>query len=356
MNRYLPLLGFLILVVSCAVVMPPSGGPEDKMPPEITGITPAEDSAGVARNSIVEVRFSEKVDGDSFTDRISIYPPVDFDRIDVKGNRIEIKFSEDLPETTLCLVVRSGFKDQHLVASKKNGIFYFATTPSLLKGGISGKVMFKREADSTAVVKLIELKADTISDIFNQQESRMAFASGNGDYSFRALPTDSSKFRIWAFRDVNNDGRYAVGKEFSLVMPDTFILTPDRPQIRNVEINIIDPNEPGSLSGRVINGTGLDILPMIRLENILPDESPLVEYADTLGNYIFKALKPGRYIFNAFIDVNPDSLPGTYHDPSDSTVILAEPAVSEGDTIGVSPGENKVLPPVTLKRKSADEK
>lgn len=336
--------------------MPPSGGPEDKTPPEITGITPAPDSTGVARNSFVELRFSEKIDGDSFKDRIAIFPPVDFDKIDVKGDRIEIKFREEFPETTLCLVVRSGFKDQHLVTSKKNGIFFFATTPALLEGEISGKVLFKREADSTSIVKLIELKADTITNIFNQPESRIAFTSGNGDYDFRALPADSSKFLIWAFRDGNNDGRYAVGKEFSLVMPDTFVLTPGRSRLRNVEINIIDPNEPGSLSGRVVDDTGIGILPMIRLESILPGEAPLIENADTLGNFLIKSVKPGRYVFNAFIDVNPDSLPGTYNDPTDSTVVLTEPSITLGDTLGVSPGENKVLPPVTLIRKSSDDK
>ncbi|MBN1163613.1 MAG: Ig-like domain-containing protein [Candidatus Krumholzibacteriota bacterium] len=344
-------IGLLICAtVTCAVVKPPTGGPEDKTPPDIGRFWPPPDSAGISGTETIEIVFTEKVDGESFKDRITLYPPVPFDKIAVKNDKLRISFSESLPDTTICVLIKSGFQDNHLVKNERNYIFYFSTSATLQPGEISGKVMFKREPDSTGVIKLTEVKGDTISNIYNYPESRIAFAGKNGDFTFRALPPDSAKFLLWAFSDKNGNGRYDAGKDFSLVFPDTILLTSNRYRIRDIEMNIIDPHEPGSLEGRVIDETGLGILPLVRLDNVIPAEKPVLTRVDTLGYFKIPKLPPGKYAYAVFVDMKADSLPGEYTDPADSTVTLREPVWTAPDTLGVMPGEEKVLTPINLKK------
>ena len=132
-------------VVSCAVMEPPPGGPEDKTPPRVVATIPGYDSAGVARDVAPVITFSEKIDPASFKNRLFIYPPVEFDRLGVKGERLTIGFKGQLPETTLCLLVRAGIRDYHRVETKQNYLLFFSTADSILRGGISGVILFKNK-------------------------------------------------------------------------------------------------------------------------------------------------------------------------------------------------------------------
>ena len=54
---------FFILSLSfyCAYKVAPSGGPEDKTPPEIVTFFPSKDSVGIKSLSFIEIEFSESV-------------------------------------------------------------------------------------------------------------------------------------------------------------------------------------------------------------------------------------------------------------------------------------------------------
>ncbi len=131
------------LTVSCAVVQPPPGGPEDREPPHVVSVVPAPDSAGVAADTEIRLTFSEKVDGDTFKERIRLYPAVAFDDIDVKGEMLRVRFAETLPETTMTLLLSGGYADLHGVRNKESFISHFSTADEIQKGSINGKVLFK---------------------------------------------------------------------------------------------------------------------------------------------------------------------------------------------------------------------
>lgn len=341
----------LLIAAACAVIQPPPGGPEDKTPPHIIGVYPAPDSTGIPTDAGIRVIFSEKVDEATFKERIRLYPPVAFEKLKVKAEQLEIRFAEELPETTIVVLIKGGYKDWHNVANKENFIFRFSTTESILAGEIEGRILFKNEPDSTGVVKLFEILSDSAVSVKTDIESRIAFAGRNGSFAFRALPTDDARFIVWAFSDKNNDGKHAEGKEFAALYPDTITLTPSRPRAEEVSINIIDPNEPGTVSGTILNETDMRRLVTVRFEPLLPGESALVVTADSTGRYIAPKIPPGRYLVSAFIDMSPDSLCGEYVSPADSTHMLEEPCLTLPDTLLVDPGEDKSLNTVTLKNR-----
>ena len=345
------LLTVALLLLSCAVVKAPSGGPKDETPPEVTGILPVPGSVNVDRNSSVQIVFSEKIDGDSFKKLVALYPPLEFDKMSAKGENFEIRFKDELPETTICVVIRKGYVDHHKVKGKKAIIFCFSTADSMDTGNISGLILFKMSPDSTGLAKLVAVSAiDSTGDVTRAPESRIAFCGRDGSFEFDALPTDGTMFRLWAFTDRNGDTRFSPGDEFSTILEDTLTLTSEKSSIAYLEINIIDPDEPGKIEGTITDLSGLDIAPSARFEPLFEEGAALLVRADSTGLYKVHSISPGDYTLTAFIDVLSDSLPGSYPDPSDSTRTLAEPFAVFPDTIVVLPGGKIALDPIYIQK------
>jgi hypothetical protein len=223
-----------------------------------------------------------------------------------------------------------------------------------LAGEIEGRVLFKNEPDSSGVVKLFEVLPDSTISVKADMESRIAFAARDGGFRFSALPTDGSRFIVWAFKDKNNDGRFADGKEFSALYPDTVTLTASRPRADQIFINIIDPNEPGVISGTISDATDMRLPATVRFEPLLPGEKALVIRADSTGRYLAPKLPPGRYLVSVFIDIAADSLCGEYASPEDSTIMLKEPCFLVPDTLIVEPGAEMTLDPVILEKRDEE--
>jgi hypothetical protein len=337
------------LLAACAVQERPPGGPEDRVPPSIVSTVPREDSVGVGRDVAPVFYFNEKVDPASFRNRIFVYPPVEFDRLHVKGERLEISFRGLLPETTLCIVVGAGIKDYHRVESKRNFMLYFSTSDSIARGEISGIVLFKEKPDSTGVAELFEVVGDTATDVRSAKRSRVAFAGNDGRFNLRGLPTDASRFLLRAFIDVDGDTRYSEGKEFATLRSDTIVLDRFRPIREDIRIVIVDPNEPGAVDGRIVNETPFPAAPTIRLAPAARGVQSITARADSTGAFILSRVPPGSYTVSAFIDIKPDTVCGVYYEAADSTRALNEPCATLPDTLTIKPGERRTLDPITLK-------
>ena len=349
MQRYRWYLVVILLLAACAVVKPPSGGPEDTIAPRVVSTAPRPDSAGVARDVKPVITFSEKIDGTSFTNKVLVFPPASFGRLRARGENFEISFASPLPETTVCVVLRPGIKDYHQVATKESYTFCFATADSMDSGAISGWVLLKDQPDSSGVAELFQIRgADTIK-VYTARPSRIALADHGGTFAFRGLPTNDARFLLWGWIDVDNDGRFTQGKDYDALHPDTLLLTSRAHLVEALRLKVINPKEPGSIAGRVVNETVFKIRPTLRLESLKQGERARVANADSTGNFLLTALLPGSYRLTAFIDVKRDTLCGTYASPTDTAIVSREPCLTLPDTLVLKPGEEKKLAPFTLK-------
>jgi len=339
----------IAVLAACAVMETPSGGPEDKAPPRVVETMPASDSAGVGRDISPRITFSEKVDPQSFKNRVSLFPAVEFASLKVKGERLEIGFKNLLPETTFCVLIGAGIRDYHRVESKQNYFLFFSTADSIARGEISGAISFKDAPDSAGVAELFAVRADSAINVGTAKRARIAFARKDGRFTFRALPTDGSRFLLRAFIDRDADGRYSAGKEFAALLPDTLALKRSEDRLEDIRINIIDPNEPGRVEGRVINETPFRLAPTVRLGPVKPGEPALSVQADSTGAFVIGTVPPGSYLVSAFIDLKADSLCGTYFEAADTTNARPEPCVTFPDTLRLKPGERKTLEPVSVR-------
>lgn len=340
---------FILLAASaCAVQKPPTGGPEDRTPPQLVSSVPARDSTGVGRETGVRLFFSERIDGESFKSRIRSYPPLEFESVRADDDQLEIRFREALPETTIVLAVSGGYLDYHGVRSKQPILLRFATVDSMARGRIEGRIRFKGIPDSTGVARLFVVRPDTTIDVVRDREDLVAFADWQGRYRFDGLPADSSRYLVQAFLDADGDGKPSGEKEFAQFPADTLLLTAKFPIVPHFVFDIIDPNEPGGVEGRIIDETGLGRLPIVVLRAVTPETGPIVALVDTTGAFVLPRIPPGGYLFTVLVDMRPDSLCGDYPSPADSSILLPEPCFTAPETLFVMPGETVSLDPVTL--------
>lgn len=349
MRWYRFCLVVIFLLAACAVMQPPSGGPEDTVAPRVVSTVPRSDSAGVARDVKPVIMFSEKIDGTSFTNRVLVFPPVPFDRLRARGDNFEIRFASPLPDTTVCVVLRPGIKDDHQVATKESYTFYFATADSMARGEISGWVLLKEKPDSAGVAELFQIRGRDTINVHAAKPSRIAPADHGGAFAFRGLPTNDARFLLWGWIDTDNDGHFTQGKDYDALYSDTLLLTRRAHLIEALRIKVINPNEPGSIAGRVVNETSFKEHATLRLESLKKGERARVAKADSTGNFLLSAVLPGSYRLTAFIDIKRDTLCGTYVEPTDTAKVLQEPCVTLPDTLVLKPGEDKKLEPFKLK-------
>ena len=102
----------MVLGLSCAVQVPPSGGPPDTIPPQIIASDPAPGTLHF-RGSRFTLRFSEYVDRRSVEESIFISPSVGTLEFDWGSTDVDITFRDSLrPSTTYILTVGTDVIDK----------------------------------------------------------------------------------------------------------------------------------------------------------------------------------------------------------------------------------------------------
>ena len=91
-----PVLMLAATLAACAKRGPPTGGPPDIEPPRLIASSPDSGAAGVARDAVMTLTFSEGMDPRSSSDAISIAP-----RIDIKQRRWSNRTVAIVPAETL---------------------------------------------------------------------------------------------------------------------------------------------------------------------------------------------------------------------------------------------------------------
>lgn len=346
---------FSVVVVAfalaCAVSEPPSGGPEDKDPPAVVGTTPAADSTGVDPSSPIAITFGEHMQRARVERLVSVQPPITIDRVRWEGQTLVIEPAGGLQrDTTYVVRLKPGYRDRHGVAGVSTREFAFATGATLDTASISGQVLFKREPSGKSIVRAFRVPRDTTFRADAARPDREVVTQRDGSFRLRYLPANDARFVMMAYVDQNGNGTFDSANEPYTVLPDTFLLTAAVPKREGVRVDIIDPNEPGSVAGEVANETGIDtVRTSLGLYGL--GDSTRAEYlthADTLGAYAFSKVKPGTYRLWAFLDLRADSIPGTY--PCELPEGCREPSLLLVDSLLVSPGGSVSVPRLILKR------
>lgn len=348
------LVAWAVGSIACAVSEPPSGGPEDKAPPTVAATVPRTDSTGVDTKSAIRIRFSEPMRKARIERLVTVSPVIEIARVGWEGDELVIQPAGELVrDTTYVVRVRPDYQDRHGVPGAKWHEFAFATGSAPLDTArIEGKVTLKRAPATKAIVRAFRIAEGDTLDFVKSRPARDTGTDRQGEYGLRYLPSDGARFVVMAFLDQNDNRAYERDSDPAAVYPDTLVIAAATPVITGIDLALVDPKEPGTVKGTVVNESGIDTARvMVAMYDV--SDSTRAEYralCDSTGAYQVASVKPGTYSLHAFVDVKTDSLPGSYPCPSDAKG-CAEPAVRRPGVLKVGPGEVITESSLVIRRK-----
>ena len=184
LNQFLPLAA-LSLLVSCAAVQSPPGGPKDETPPELVETIPGDGTINF-KGGRVELVFSEFVDANSVQKAIHILPTLpEVPTLVYKGRKVFVEFPDSLSENqTYIVVIDRNLSDEHNITVAQGIQVAFATGDKIDQGSISGNVAHSK----TASVHLWKIQnEEDLKDFYKRIPDYVIDAADEGDYEFRFL-------------------------------------------------------------------------------------------------------------------------------------------------------------------------
>lgn len=213
-RHYLRLLvtGFLgvLILWQCAYKAAPSGGPEDKTPPEIIYTFPAQDSTGIKSLPYLEFRFSETVNQSSFNNQTWLLPelPGGYELEWKGGKTLRALLQDSLEEDqTYIFTIGTGIKDLRGNTLPSPFVLPFSTGPEIDQGEIAG-VIFDKTPQNIFIYAY--QASDTFSNrtVFERKPRYYTQTGKEGNYRLRYL--NEATYRVYALDDKNGDRKYTL--------------------------------------------------------------------------------------------------------------------------------------------------
>lgn len=213
-------LTFIVVLVSCAKVATPPGGPEDKTAPTVLGTNPPGNAVVVARDKKVSIDFSETVEKKNIENSIIISPGF-AGEIDYKWdhNTLNIILPDSFADSTTYVInVGSDIADLRRNKMENSFIFAFSTGNRISQGRVSGVVRGAGKPVTGAMVALFNMTQPDSSNAFDSLYPPYITQSGKtGEYTLEFLP--EGRFFIMAFMDKNKNHLFDYPAE-SFGLPD----------------------------------------------------------------------------------------------------------------------------------------
>ena len=193
MNTYIKiLLGVCILLFSCAVQSPPTGGLPDLKGPYIKKISPSNGTFDLNKKQNIEVSFNEMIDPKTVKSSITVFPEVDL-TINSYGNKIIIKPKDNWPENQIFKIKLSRYiSDFHGNILNNGKTLTYNTSKKMPNGIIKGK-LFNHDSNNVsqiALYKIINNNLEFVCTSENNSSNEYQFNNiTNGKYFVIALET-----------------------------------------------------------------------------------------------------------------------------------------------------------------------
>lgn len=210
--KYLYSIFVLFLFTGCANVIPPSGGPEDLIPPQVMKITPdKEHNTNFSGNAII-FEFSEPIEINSFKKNTIITPDPGTVDYSINKKKLIIKFKDDLkPNTTYRIVLDKTVRDITKRNEMGNVQYAFSTGSHIDSLSINGqvKLLLTNGIVANALIGLYEY-SDTLN-ISKEKPYYYAYTNALGFFNINYLK--QGKYEMYAFLDKNNNFKWETSKE-----------------------------------------------------------------------------------------------------------------------------------------------
>lgn len=226
LNKYIALAFLGCMMVGCASISTPEGGPVDSLPPIVVGTMPAQRTTNFAAKKVL-IKFNEFVQLKDQQKLFTVSPPgKQKPLLTVKGKSIEVLFEEPLDSnTTYKLDFGSSIIDNN-ESNRLDGFTYIFSTGSYIDSLLmAGQVVdaYTRDSVVGAFLYYFDPKADSMeldSTLFKGKVEGL-FRTDSSGYFVADILKDKD-YRIYAVADMNGNQTYEAGSDYVGFVSDTF--------------------------------------------------------------------------------------------------------------------------------------
>ena len=230
-------LASCLMIAACATPVAPSGGPEDKLPPRVAGVSPAPKTANHPNELYVKLEFDEWINASIPRGAITISPPIEKKlKYEVHGKTLEVYSRAELDTgTTYTVTFAGGIKDLRGNALAKPFQVVFSTGATIDSLTLSGRVMVndslvrKKSYPSVGLYlmgaereskRYLQKYRDTVTHVLDslpmltkEEPLYLTIADSIGNFTFTGLK--AGHYRVIAFVDANGNHKIESSSELA---------------------------------------------------------------------------------------------------------------------------------------------
>ena len=219
----------IILLISCANPMPPTGGPPDKTPPKIINSEPLNGTINFHSKSI-SLEFNKYMNKNKVNENIFVTPDKKI-KFDWSGKELNIEFEDELDSnTTYAINIGTDYTDLKQNKPTQSYTLIFSTGNFLDSGEISGQLFDKEPSGAYIYAYYIDnINPDTLNPNMTKPDYKIQIGT-NGKFNILALK--EGNYRLFAISDKFKDGIYNEGIDgFSAASRDVMVFDDSIPLV-----------------------------------------------------------------------------------------------------------------------------
>jgi uncharacterized protein (DUF2141 family) len=213
-----------VLLVACASIGSPEGGPRDYTPPQVVKSSPAPGTVNFKGNK-VEITFDEIINLKDQQKKVTISPaPKTQPLIRTVGKKITIEFRDDLEENTTYVIDFSNAIEDNNEGNQLDGYtFAFSTGDQIDTLAVSGIVLRAKDLEPMQHV-IVGLHSNLDDTAFTHVPlERVSRTNDRGMFTIRNLKPGN--YHVFAINDVDGDYRMARTEDIAflddIIVPTT---------------------------------------------------------------------------------------------------------------------------------------
>lgn len=193
-----------VMLVACASMGTPDGGPYDEEPPRFLGGVPAPYATGVKDGRVV-LEFDENIRLDNAFEKVVISPPqINQPQIKYSGHRVTVQLEDTLlPNTTYSIDFNDAIVDNNEGNPLVDFAYVFSTGDAVDTLGVSGTVLNASDLEPIKGI-MVGLHSSSADTLFTTRPfERVARTDSRGRFTIKGLAP--GKYRIYALSDANGN-------------------------------------------------------------------------------------------------------------------------------------------------------
>jgi hypothetical protein len=336
------------LLIACAKISTPSGGPRDKTPPVVVKTTPLKATTNFKGDKI-EVEFDEFVVLDNINEKFMVSPPMKKKpRVVIRGKSVVVELDEKLKDsTTYTFYFQDGIKDLNEGNFLPNYQFVLSTGPVIDSLSVTGNIYNARNLEVPEKTEVIMHKDMADSAVIKLLPQYITRVDQTGYFRFDNV--GPGKYRLYGLKETDNSKNYNLPDEEFAFMDTTVLITSEKNYIPPVidtlavkkeEIKTKKP-EKTPTDGKVVAKKPAAVKDTANIKKVIEPVLLKGEYnlflflAKKKAHYLLSSKRDPKFQLLYVLSIPPDSMKFEFSIPdADTKAYLTEPSKNR-DTLRV---------------------